>query len=339
MKNSKLYYDYGRKLARSCDAYNFVADRHDTVGLTFSAERKWTLSAEAYYSNDDMPFCDSVPSLLNSLRLGTRRFVDPNADQNYFDLQPPASVFVPHGCRYAWFSPLQCCELLEQFSRILFVGDSLVRHMLLASHIIVSGNFEYGGLPAMSTKVLYDDCRCDGQFSEHAWCRVMPDFDDNRKVGLCNSKTTFQFKFVSVWQPVGRGSFGVMCRADDTRRTVAILSGGSHYHMDAAETLAAMLRPTVDEIRSQCRDSIIVWMTLGNQHRKLDVLFPHQAANVTRLFNAQISAELKKLDIYELDVWNLTKDAQTADGFHQLTETNVIKSMYLMNLIHQLSKK
>jgi hypothetical protein len=289
--NSKLYYDYGRRLAKSCTVRNFVADRrvHDNVGLSFETNRTWTLSADAYYSNDAMPFCSSTSSLLDSLRHGRRQFVSLDADLNYFDKQPPESVFVPHGCRYAWYSPPQCCEVLQRFERVLFVGDSLARHLLLGARIVLSGNFEYGGLPSLSSRTQYDDCRCDGQFSEHPWCRVTPEFNDNRDVGFCNSQTTFHFRFLSAWQPVEKGSLGSLCNAVDTRPTVAVLSGGLHFGVDATQTLSAMLTPVVEDLRSQCRDVKIVWMTLGNQHKKLDLQFPHQSGAATLAFNARLS--------------------------------------------------
>jgi hypothetical protein len=44
------------------------------------------------------------------------------------------------------------------------------------------------------------------------------------------------------------------------------------------------------------------------------------------------------MNVTEWHVWNLTKDAQTSDGFHFLSDVNIMKAFLLLHVAHLLKE-
>ena len=71
---------------------------------------------------------------------------------------------------------------------------------------------------------------------------------------------------------------------------------------------------------------------LGAQSRHLDAKYPFQAREGSAQFNEKLF-EFTKGRYSFFDAWNLTRNAPTSDGYHYLTDVNLVKAMYLLNYL------
>ena len=80
---------------------------------------------------------------------------------------------------------------------------------------------------------------------------------------------------------------------------------------------------------------------MSSQSLGLDDKYPHQSRESAYSFNEHIIAYLqeKPFPIYILDQHNLTMDAQTSDGFHYLSDVNLLKVYFIIHLSTQIKQE
>ena len=79
------------------------------------------------------------------------------------------------------------------------------------------------------------------------------------------------------------------------------------------------------------------WGTVGAQAIGLDEKYPQQAELFAVEFNHNTSTYAQKeFHLEPLDYWNLTLHAKTSDGVHYLSEVNLIKAQYFINVLTML---
>ena len=66
-----------------------------------------------------------------------------------------------HPCTISWYQPSQICQILHQYSLVVFYGDSLTRHTMQTVMMILKGDLRYGGYPLYQIRRVYNDCGCD----------------------------------------------------------------------------------------------------------------------------------------------------------------------------------
>jgi hypothetical protein len=93
-----------------------------------------------------LPLCDSVSSLLLSLKYGERVSTSPSFDISSpeFDSFISLSAFQPYQCQYKWFRSDELCDLLSEFNEVILVGDSLTRHHMQAIFVLLSDDLKSG---------------------------------------------------------------------------------------------------------------------------------------------------------------------------------------------------
>ena len=77
------------------------------------------------------------------------------------------------------------------------------------------------------------------------------------------------------------------------------------------------------------------------QLRTLDERFPRQTRENATIFNEEMAVYWARqpFDVTILDWWNLTANVQTSDGFHSLSDVNLVKATHLLNMMDLLSQK
>ena len=330
--------------ADSCATTNLVLGWKRFVDVPVqNGTRPWSLHQNSFLSQPAFR-CASTEQLLTSLRNGTRVWNNATEGSGPFPERFQSS-FIPLTCSFKWFSPREVCAILNRFSRIIMVGDSLTRHIVLGMNILLHGNFEYGGACLYQNKAsdYFDNCRCDGMFSEAINCRCSAvTFDDNRKIGVCNGRQHFSLVFND------RKAYNyedLFCTDGDTRPVFFYLSGGAHFHEDVNRTIQEFVEPNLKAIAAasfKCSTvkTLVSWGTMGAQARTLDKRFPKQARENTLLFNeATVEYILhRNSDIVIFDWWQLTCGGMTSDGLHLLTDVNVIKALYIVNYLDLISQ-
>ena len=335
--------------SKSCISTNVVLSRGDDTGWGddhASEVRPWSISWHTYGHEglQSMEYCSNNKDLLKSLRSGHRLHQKGVLLDSEME-QAASTWFAPHGCIFRWFSPLKICHILGKFPQIRMVGDSLLRHVNQALFMLLKGDLQYGALPYSLQDVdVYNRCRCDGQFSEHALCRVgeMMSLADPRQLGVCHGDA-FQ-AFALTMRETGRYTLDWNddeCPHPD-RPFVVLLGAGSHQKSNASATIADVIDPFMAELQAialACPHASfqVLYIGLGAQSRQLDAKYPHQQRESTLAFNKEMAAHLKIYhNVDMLDVWSLTEDAPTSDGYHHLTDVNVVTALYFLNYLDNL---
>ena len=78
------------------------------------------------------PLCRDRESMLTAMSSGGRIGVD--------------APFMPRGCDMRWFTTEEICEILGRFEKVIFVGDSMMRHVVGSINVLVRKNLGYGAV-------------------------------------------------------------------------------------------------------------------------------------------------------------------------------------------------
>ncbi|KAL7465163.1 hypothetical protein ACHAXS_005489 [Conticribra weissflogii] len=288
-----------------------------------------------------MPVCSSVKNYLDAIRLGSRLWS--NHDHSSKGTTP--SVFVPFGC-YAPTTPpptFGVCKTLSQYDHIILHGDSIMRHIKQGIFMILTGDYVNGAM-MMSLKDAREICSCDGQFSEHKSCRSHQQwFESTIRVAdipysqnLCDDVTTsFVFGSDIEWESIN-------CADPLYQGVLFVLQGGLHFNMNSTLTIQSLIEPVITHpnfIDCACSGKLrFIWIAMHAQAKEMDAIWPHQSRENAVLFNENIKQSfidagiLPGQDVLILDWWNMTKDSQSSDGLHSLSDVNLAKAAQLLYL-------
>ena len=361
--------------AAVCEAsgVNVVWNRGDGAHAEAVPLRPWSVSAATFAHS--LPACTDSTQLLQAVALGQRKPLDGHhftrLNLSSFNLtnltaidtatvqryraavEWDRSYFEPYQCSPAWRTADDICDVLHSFAYVLFIGDSLLRHISQALFMLLTRDLQYGGLPRMSRQVgLYDTCRCDGQFSENDVCRRYEDWNmfsvrDPRVYGVCSRRINSSFIFGFEERRGGLANMpgywdSTFCSAD-TRPRLMLLNGAVHYSYDIDSINSKLLVPLFERLRSataSCAYPItwrILFLSASAQSRVLDHKYPHQTREKSFAFNRRLASYLATMNITMVDVWNMTQNAATSDGFHFLSDVNLQLANAVVNMLHFVS--
>lgn len=350
----------------TCGAQNIVLPRNIT-GRILAADRPWSLNKNSFQRGGEA--CSSLKDLLLAVKQGRRVVraegwpaILADKDQDYFhnngrnpstdsiaDQEVP-SYFVPHGCQLDLLDDMQACTILNKYSHVVFWGDSLGRHtvqglMMMLTRDLVSGSFPWA---TKKTSEVMGACECDGQFSGNLLCR--PDnFGSLLPTNPCSHLTgnTFALHYASIAGP-GQSLDVPLWRSlcsNDSRPILLFLNGGVHYRLDAnliKNVLIDGINERIRNISSVCKWNLefkITWTGMHSQSRVLDRLYPRQTRDKAVIFNEDVDDYVStEYGMIPVNFWNLTKDAQTSDGLHSLSDVNIFRANALLHVAKFLLK-
>lgn len=358
--------------ARSvCDVSNIVLNRDLQTAegaIPDPAQHphpQWSVSRSMVSASAELPVCVTPAELLASVRDGVRARASPS--------EP--SYFMPSGCAPAWRSPEAACAVVSRYASISFVGDSLLRHAFQGFATQLSGDWIHGALPRLSTPPeLYSMCECDGQFSEHVFCRTYSDYEftmpNTHAYGVCPFAPPAALYYFNPeygpgdsWQVTPNSVLHYerahFCSPDPRPRAV-LLQGGGHYDSNAARFWpehAAQHLAVLADVLTACPHRlhvVLAFTGLNTQADFQDGRFPWQGPAQALAFNADMEARLaawtaahnstpfeRVTPFHTLSFMALTArgDARPAmsDGYHYLEEVNLVKANYVLALLDLLA--
>ena len=292
--------------------------------------------------------CQSSQEMLEALEKGHRQWPVETRDLDDLERAQLPSTFIPHQCHIPLLTPDDMCTVLNQFSHILFSGDSLSRHVLDGFYTSLKNAFVWNGMLDDRNATRVEMCRCDGQFSEDDTCRK---FKRNYQI-IQPSPTSHEFcpnlfhnpptvgdpflmrkispiscpRYDDAYIKYMEDTFqNIDCTDPKYKGMLLILEGGLHFHMKASEYIEQFLEPflnhTVFESCSRNQKLFIIWQDNGSQNPQLDTVYRHQTAANTLLFNQGMHEYLDQRgleNVPRMNWMNMTKLAQTSDGLHGL---------------------
>lgn len=344
------------RFSHSCGRKNIVKSRVDGyMFLNMSESREWSLKSDFMHSflglhsnHSHVPICETLQDIIESSKYS----LEPSNHSN----QRP--------CIIKWLSRESICHVMSKYRNILILGDSLSRHFASAMLMILSEDFQYGGVihnvPGFNYTNLQKYCTCDGIFSEFDMCRQYL-----RPVEL--SPADIMKNKYCVLYPAGRkvkthiyiddsllnySSFNfsdLFCGPERTLRFIMI-QGGSHYSF-AADQYTPVVRVLMERLTQSitaCEYNItdlirVVYSGVPMVHPSVVEKFPFESDESVLQFTRDMTHFFhdKYPYVIILDFLNLTRDAnrggRNSDGFHQLSDTNMIKMMTVFNVMHAMA--
>jgi hypothetical protein len=146
-----------RRFAKVCSnpEYNRVLERKDGINRVYPINRNWSVQESGMLdfvgisdSQKTKPICNSLDELLVSASKFT-------ADQD---------------CIVPWVDREEICSTIGLYSHVSFTGDSILRHTWIAYRMLLTEDLMFGAI-FRGQEESYENCMCDGQFSEYVECR------------------------------------------------------------------------------------------------------------------------------------------------------------------------
>jgi hypothetical protein len=334
----QMSYDY-------CLVRNEVLDRDDTGGTSHNLIRPYSVSNYTFAKFHGITRCETLNDALEAIKHGTRKWIHssitnlPSIKREKFP-----SYFIPHNCDLPYLSSRNACAIMNKYSYILTIGDSLTRHLRQAILIVLRRDLILGGIESSNKFGNLNPyrCRCDGQFSEHSACRQNDGLFNAlrpRDLSLCpDLPGDDQFLFANIinWTEID-------CLSLNNKGVLLLMQGGGHFGSGVNHTITSFVKPIISDANfMKCdvaKNLRVAWISYSSQSRSLDARYPHQSRENAIKFNDEMRSSILELipNITIIDWWNLTMDSQTSDGFHYLTDVNLLKSIHLLTILNFLN--
>jgi hypothetical protein len=306
--------------------------------------------------------CHSVNDIMHAIAAGGRHWINMTHENlSSLEKEKLPSYFVPATCNLPAFTAPQLCDIMDEYSYVITIGDSLTRHLRQAFFMAMLDNHIDGGMVIPDGSVNQDQfysCRCDGQFSENLSCRSLGGLFGNlvnpREYHVCSHLPidTDRFQFSQGWNDA---VFETLCKQGDIasnnnntfRGILLVLQGGLHYGGSnpveyVNKSLAPFFQQPGFQTCSQIKGAVnVIWTTYASQSRTLDDKYPHQSREKASDFNDYVISYLQQqpFPVTLLDQHNLTMDAQTSDGVHYLSDVNLLKVYLILHLATRMKQE
>jgi hypothetical protein len=359
-----------------CNSHNMFLDRADGYAFTKSQGpemlfEKWipyTITPFTFQKFHDTT-CSNITDLTQAMRYGTRSWIKPEVqNKTALEREVEQSYFMPKGCDIGPLSRQRICGILNQYSHVLLVGNSMIRHLRQAMLMAIRKDFVLGGQLSDSTSGRpnanpYRSCRCDGQFSEHSVCRQLNQLFwkmTPRQLHICSfledgdvplfqlvtpedplsplqaADSTFIWDDIKCEDPQYKGIFLLISPLLQWqfRKNLTLQNVDEYF-------LPYMNHPVIQNC-SKAGKLKVVWMNYHAQSRQLDAKYPAQRRESTAAANQEMEQLLVERGyghVPILDMMNLTTDAQTSDGYHFLSDVNLYKAYSVLAAADLLATK
>lgn len=266
-----------------------------------------------------------------------------------------------------WYTTQQICSILSHFSHIHLAGDSLIRQISVAMHILLREDLVEGGRatwrkdnPEATTDVEGNpvpamDCRCRILFKKGSNCmwweaintdQVWADDPQSMKCGRDTANFYVQqmpnLNFVSSGLDGWIDSIKARPGGTNKRNSVFILGAGSWQFYNSSQTM-----DWLDAIEDGMRKRIPSFF----KSRRLWISPPAKGLNVdprywNRSNNIDIQHHIEDMDTYvthlgydHLRVYNLTVQASSPDGTHTSLENTLVEAMMILNWLDMVKNE
>jgi len=169
---------------------------------------------------------------------------------------------------------------------------------------------------------------------------------DLRSFGFCFLNTPPHVKSSFIWAQNDYREITLSC-PESPRLVFIFLQGGHHVELSSWYGITTFLDPIMNKLQSElssCWERVKILFS-GATVCSDEVVkkYPHQnRANVAE-FNKNMATWLKEHHprVESVDFFNLSAESvnsgRTADGFHSLTDVNLLKAVTVLNIMHRMA--
>lgn len=263
-------------------------------------------------------------------------------------------------CDMQWFTADQICDVLSRFDHIYLVGDSMMRHLSQALHVLMRADLVNGG--RATWRVDEEDtlgCQCRTVFNNPGcvwWSSVNTDdvLKGDPESIHCPRANTPLITWESLLNfPLDDGQlhniFKKYPSKDSPTSRVAFIFGHGLWNDLEAETTISWL----EQIESAMEAEMPAYFDAKLHPSKFPRLFVtpsaqgegkpdifHGAQNNIRLMRHthEIATLVKQRGYEHLGLYNMSVQSSSPDGTHASLENNLLKAMMALNWLSMLEE-
>eukprot|EP00128_Syssomonas_multiformis_P009425 Colp12_sorted_trinity150504_noHs@2957 len=246
---------------------------------------------------------------------------------------------VQQNCSLKWFTPDEACEAIENSGRkLIFIGDSFTRHFLQGMNILLTGDYEKGGLSYdLMKQEDIETCKCDQQFNEKT-CRmnaVSRHFDDVGRPLMCKNWSRQWLVNLQWWNDNmwNQTELDRIVSDVDGNAVVQILNG-LHLGLNVQRATDSYFTPAFNHVKNSSGKASLICASLpAPQWNKPAKYLASQAAPQVMRFNSAVQDVCKTGGAIYFDTFSTTTNATSFDGSHYTTSVNVLLAQLYLNLL------
>ncbi|KAI9681363.1 MAG: hypothetical protein M1817_002646 [Caeruleum heppii] len=283
-----------------------------------------------------VPYCKNRATLLEALNGGGRHGFD--------------APFSPQGCHYRWYSTPEICMILDRFDGVIFIGDTLLRHVYTAFNILQRENAALGGLKQwdMSDADLHT-CRCENQFIKPDCSKfAVMDSEEVKKGDASSSHRSPYFcdRTRHVYLPI-TGSpaadslhtvFTKLADANpDSYKPIPVIHSLSLSASLSWPTTTASMDEWLALADASQRNMPFLWLgPVAAGHLKPPGQILSQGNNALWHFTVEMAKEARHREMDSLGMYNLTLQASSWDGSRYGEKVSIVQAMMIINWLSRL---
>jgi len=252
-----------------------------------------------------------------------------------------------NGCHFTNFTSDEACSLMsDRISRLVLIGDSLVRHLFNALMILFTDDRQRGSLILSrdhpSDNDMAETCEGAMQFvdggSPSCHTKTLTSIPHNTQRSFCEGRNKFDFFFKEYYNIDKAPNILETVRQNlNKEKTVIAIGVGLHTDLNAREVQQKIIEPLLEIKKSS--GSIwpyIIWISVHAHGSLKDTYYnvPSHNDRIAR-FNLDMEKYLLAFGIPVFDTFNLTRGVRSIDGTHFGIGVNMMKAQLFMNFIKE----
>lgn len=285
------------------------------------------------------PLCRDRKSMLTAMSSGGRIGID--------------APYMPRGCDMRWFTTEEICEILGRFEKVIFLGDSMMRHVVGSINVLVRKNLGYGAVTDWNfTPQEREDCFCNSQFNVKA-CSMQGIFKTgdvirNDPSSVTCPAGTFDVTIEQMIKfPIPQGEIdrfkGLLGSIKPAKPYAFVLGHGLWNDLELQATvdwLEQIMAVTTEQLPYLGAPGAF-WPRLmvtpnAAGKDKPDEWVLTQGNKALTIFEESVAVEAGRRGVEHLGTWNMSIQATKYDGVHLDLKGNLVKAMMVLNWLNLL---
>lgn len=275
--------------------------------------------------------------------------------------------FIPRGCDMRWFSTEEICQIFGRFTKVIVIGDSMMRHVVGAMNVLLRKDLGYGAVtnwnfspkeryvdnshPSFCAEMLTichsKECFCNQQFDVkecslqgiYKTSDVEANDPDSLACGGGNIDLVIELMLKFPLDPTEVDRFKALLSPTKPSKPYAFIFGhGLWNDLDLQATVNWL-----DGINSHTlaaapylADKGAIWPRLFITPNAAGPLKPDQwivtqGDKALQIFEESVMEEARERGVEYLGTWNMSIQANKFDGVHLDLKGNLIKAMAAIN--------
>ncbi|XP_067678207.1 uncharacterized protein [Haliotis asinina] len=243
------------------------------------------------------------------------------------------STWIPSDPEYGYkeHSPQAACTILKG-STILFVGDSLVRHVYTAMLLVVTGNMKDGAMNDNVPQNVRNACSGMYMFTEKL-CRLHLKYS----VRPCNGTVHLELKYFFAASH-GRKLKQIVTKLNS--KSIILTGIGIHNYFNHTEVQKKFLLPTLSYIGNSKRPwPQFLWAASHAPGSLKSPKVLSQSYESVKRYNGKMETFLRPWKVPIFNTCNMTEGVMSFDGEHYGLGINVVKANVMLSYLNELKNK